>query len=316
MIRYTINRLLILIPTAIAVLAMTFVLGLLGPGDPVRIMMGHYWADQETYLRLRHAYGFDRPFVEQFVEYASRVARGDLGMSLTVRRNQPVMQLIARTLPVSAQLGAAALLIMLVVGIPLGILAAANENRWLDNLIVSSFVVASSVPVFVLIPITLIVFVLQFHWIDASTSWEGLFSKQAILPALILAIGPTLVIIRQTRLGVVETLAQEYVRTARSKGLSELRVVRGHIIRNSLTPVLTSAGLIFGYLITGSLFIESFFGIPGFGQMAFLGLKARDYPVLMGTTLVGACIIMASNLVVDLLYGVMDPRVRLTGARR
>jgi ABC-type dipeptide/oligopeptide/nickel transport system permease component len=315
-VRYVTGRVVSFVPTAVAVMLITFCLGYLGPGDPVRIMMGENWQDQATYLRLRHAYGFDRPFAVQFADYAGKVVRGDLGKSLTVRRNQPVAALIRTTLPVSAQLGAAALLISILVGVPLGILAAARQNSWLDNLIVSTFIGLSSIPVFVLIPITLIIFVLNFHWIDASSSWKGLFSKQAILPAAILAIPPTLVIVRQTRMGVVETLSQEYVRTARAKGLGELGVIRGHIVRNSMTPVVTTAGLIFGSLITGSLFIETFFGIPGFGQMAYQALRARDYPLLMGCTLVGATVVMLANLLVDLLYGVMDPRVRLTGGGR
>jgi ABC-type dipeptide/oligopeptide/nickel transport system permease component len=312
MLRYTVGRLLIFIPTAAAVLAITFCLGYFGPGDPVRIMMGEFWQDQATYLRLRQAYGFDRPFLVQFADYTGKVLRGDLGRSLTVRRNQPVIDQIKRTLPISAQLGAAALVLSLLVGVPLGILAAAKQQTWVDSLITGVFVGFSSIPVFVLIPLTLILFVLQLHWVEATASWKGLFDKQAILPAAVLAIGPTLVIVRQMRAGVVDTLSQEYVRTARAKGLPEPQVISGHILRNSLTPVVTSAGLIFGGLLTGSLFIESFFGIPGFGQMAYQALRARDFPLLMGCTLVGALIVMASNLIVDLLYGVMDPRVRLT----
>jgi ABC-type dipeptide/oligopeptide/nickel transport system permease component len=156
----------------------------------------------------------------------------------------------------------------------------------------------------------LVFFVLKVDLIDSAVGWDGVFSQKIILPAVILALSPMLLIVRQTRFAVVEVLQQDYVRTARAKGLSATAIVWRHILKNAFQPVLTLAGLVAAYLLTGAIFIESIFGIPGMGQLIVQGLRRNDLPLLMGTTIVGAAIVLLSNLVVDILYAVLDPRIR------
>jgi ABC-type dipeptide/oligopeptide/nickel transport system permease component len=172
-------------------------------------------------------------------------------------------------------------------------------------------ILADSVPTFVMAPIALVVFVLKLDIIGQSVGWDGLFSQKVILPAIILALSPMLLIVRQTRFAVIDTMQQDYIRTARAKGLRPLIIVVRHVMRNAIQPVLTSAGIIAAYIVTGSIFIEQIFGIPGFGQLVVGALQKNDLPLLMATTIIGAVIVITANIVVDMLYAVLDPRVRL-----
>lgn len=312
---YIARRLMIAIPTLLGVVMLTFALGYFGPGDPVRIaaeMQGDQNPDEETVQRLRKELGLDRPFLVQFGDYLGKLAKGDLGTSLSVRRNQKISDMIKRTLPVSLQLGVAATVIVGVVGIPLGLLAAMKRNTWIDYVIVAGAAILPTVPVFVLAPLSMILFVLKLGWIKASFGWGGtIFHEKAILPLFLLCIGPMLVVVRQTRGGVLEVMPYDYIRTARAKGLPERIVVLKHVLRNAMTPVITSLGLIFGGLITGALFVESIFGIPGLGGLIYLAFRARDYPLIMGTTVFVAVAFSVANLLVDVSYKMLDPRVRL-----
>ncbi|MGH2530886.1 MAG: ABC transporter permease [Thermomicrobiales bacterium] len=306
---YVLRRLMLFVPTLLVISFITFVLGHYGPGDPVRTLMGDNWADEETYQILRHQYGFDRPLLVQYGDFLVSAGHGDLGRSLS-GSSLTVNELISKTLPVSIQLGLVALVILAVGGVGLGVLAALRQNTWLDYLIVVSSVVGHSFPVFVLAPMLLILVVLKLQLMATPTGWDGLFSTKVLLPATLLAVTPLIGIVRQTRASVIEVLAQDYVRTARAKGLPSRMVVLRHILKNSLTPVVTLMGFLFAGLITGSIFVESIFAIPGFGQLYYQAIRQYDYPVLMGTTLVSAVILVSINLLVDLLYGVLDPRVR------
>ncbi|MAS33932.1 MAG: peptide ABC transporter [Anaerolineaceae bacterium] len=309
---YTIRRLLHLIPTLLGVIIITFTLGFYGPGDPLKYQLGEQIPpDPQQLARLRELYGLDRPYHEQLISYVGGLLQGDMGTSISVQSRRPVRDMLGTGLGVSMQLGGAAAILIFAIGVPLGMLAAYRHNSILDYVIVSFSAMLPTVPVFVLAPLLLILLVLQLKVLPYSFGWEGLFDPRAVLPLFILVIGPLLGIVRQTRSAVLEALPQDYVRTAQAKGLNDWRVMTRHILKNALAPVVTSMGFVVASLLTGSLFIESIFGIPGFGNLIYDGLRSFDYPLILGTTLVASFIIMFSNFVVDLLYPVLDPRVRL-----
>jgi ABC-type dipeptide/oligopeptide/nickel transport system permease component len=218
--------------------------------------------------------------------------------------------MIGNALPVSAQLALVATVLIAIIGIGLGVIAALWHYRWPDVVIGLFGVITHSIPAFVLAPIVLVTLVLKLKIIQTPTGWHGIFSYQTLIAALVLSAYPLLGIIRQTRTSVAEVLSQDYVRTARAKGLAERGILIRHVMRNAMAPVLTSLGLTFGFLLGGSIFVESAFAIPGLGQLFFSALKNNDYPVLTAATIVSAFWIMLLNLLVDLSYGALDPRVR------
>jgi ABC-type dipeptide/oligopeptide/nickel transport system permease component len=310
------RRILQAIPTVLLVVLITFTLGFYAPGDPIRAMYGDQVpVDDAARQALRHHYGLDRPYPIQFGDYLSKVLRGDFGRSISLSR--PVGQAMGHALPISAQIGLAALLLLVVLGVPLGVLAAIRQNSVLDYGVLASSLLLASIPAFVLAPLVMILFVLQLGWFNAPIGWDGLMSGKAVLPVVILAVGPLPYVIRYTRAAMLEALQADFVRTARAKGLATRGVVVGHVLRNALPPIVTVLGLSVAGLITGAVFIENIFAIPGFGRLAVTGLQKYDYPLILGTTIVGALLVIGANLVVDLLYGFLDPRVRLgQGARR
>lgn len=310
MFKYSLRRFLLIWPTLIIVALITYSLAFYGPGDPAMAIManrGFQNLDMEEYHRLREALGLNRPFVVQFGEWFLRILTGDFGK--TLRLGLDINKLIAERLPISAQMGLAAVALSTLVGVPLGIVAAMNQNKRVDYIILSTFLGLSSIPVFVLAPLMMIVLALKLSIAPVGIGWKGLFHANSTIPVLVLAVGPTLGIVRLTRMGVIETLTQDYIRTARAVGLTERLVIVRHVLRNALTPVVTSVGMTLGYLIVGALFVESIFSIPGFGGLMFDGLRSRDYPLLLACTLISAFIIMGSNLIVDVVYGLLDPRV-------
>ena len=309
MLQYIIRRVLLSIPVLFAVLIITFSLGFYGPGDPLVIMLGEDYVPDEVVLeRLRHIHGLDRPYLVQFGDYVANLAKGDWGKSIL--NGQPVFRQMKKGLAVSAQLGAAASVVLVVVGIPLGVLAAMKQNTFIDYWIVLISITVRSIPVFVMAPMMLILLVLWLDVMSTPVGWNGIFSTKVIIPVFLMAAGPLLVVVRQTRMGVLEVMGQNYVRTARAKGLRERRVISAHVVKNALTPVLTSMGLIVSGLITGALFVELIFGLPGFAGLGIYAFTARDFPVILGVTTIGAAIIIVSNLLVDIGYGFLDPRVR------
>ena len=306
---YTLRRLFLAIPVLFAVMFITFTLGFYGPGDPLEIFYNEELvSDPEITQRLRELHRLDRPFWEQFVDYFTGLLQGDWGDSISSGR--PVWPAFAASMPISAQLGLASAIVLVVVGIPLGALAAVKQNTWVDYLIVFASIVVRSVPVFVLGPMLLIVLVLWLSIMNVPIGWKGIFHTNAILPVLLMAAGPLLVVVRQTRVGVIEVLSENYIRTARAKGMRERFVVWRHVLKNALTPVFTTMGLIMSGLVTGAFFVELIFGIPGFAGLGIAAFQARDYPIILGVTIIGAAIIIISNLLVDLGYGLLDPRIR------
>ena len=313
MVQFTIRRLILSVPVVFAIMLITFTLGFYGPGDPLSIVYGiGQVPDPVIVARLKKQYGLDRPYHVQLLSYINRVFHGDLGNSLgSQTRGRPVISRIKYGLPISAQLGGAATLLLVVVGIPLGILAAIKQNKWIDYWIVSFAISVRSFPVFVLGPMVMILFVLKLGWMDVPAGWNGLFSAKSILPVVLMATGPLVVVVRQTRSGILEVAGQEYLRTARAKGLRERRVISRHMLQNAFTPILTSMGLIVTGLLTGIFLVELIFGIPGFAGQSIRAIQQRDYPMIMATVLFSSGLVIASNLAVDILYGVVDPRVRM-----
>jgi ABC-type dipeptide/oligopeptide/nickel transport system permease component len=306
MIQYLIRRLLWL-PVLLAIVTLiTYALGLYGPGDPVKISMGQNY-DPKTAARVRHELGLDRPFYIQYSDYVWGLLHGNLGESIKYRR--PVIDLIKSRLWISFQLNAAALVLGVLIGIPLGVVAAVRHHTWLDYTIVAGTVAGISVPTFVIAPILLWFLAARFRVLP-SGGWDGLLSTKAIMPVAVLTTGVVAVFVRQTRASMLDVIGQDYVRTARSKGLSERAVVMAHALRNALIPLFTIFGLMVGGLVGGTFIVELIFGIPGIGRLGVESFFARDYPVIMALTILIAVAYALANLLVDLGYSVIDPRIR------
>jgi ABC-type dipeptide/oligopeptide/nickel transport system permease component len=306
MLTYVARRLLWMPFLLLAITLITFALGFYGPGDPVQQRLG-VRSNPEAVARLRAEMGLDRPFVVQYVDYVGHVARGDLGESFPLFPGKPVRDLLAPRLWVTVQLNLMAMLVGISVGVPLGIIAALNRNTALDYLTMAGAVAGVSFPSFVLGPILMWLFVEQLGLL--TLGWDGIFSTKAILPVFILSLGPLAVFARQTRANLSEVLGTDYVRTARAKGVPEMRVILRHALRNALIPLLTIFGLMLGGLVSGAFITETLFGIPGVGRLAVDAFFARDYPIIMALTILIAVAYALTNLLVDLLYGWVDPRI-------
>ena len=307
MTRLIIRRVLWTVPVILLVILMTFLLMRQIEGNPFR--HSERAIPESIQRNLEAKYGLDDPWYVQYVRYVRDVATFDLGPSL-VLRNRDVNDIVREHFPPSLELGALAMLFALVFGIPLGLLAALRANKWPDY---SAMVVANvgfAVPSFLVA--TLLIYFFAVRWgdiFDVPTSgWDTWQSK--ILPTIALGLGPMAYFARLTRGSVLETLQQDYIRTARAKGLRRRRVVVVHTLRNSLIPVVTVAGPILWFLITGSFIIEYIFAIPGIGRYYVTAVTARDYSVVMGLTVLLAMIVIIANMVVDILYGILDPRTR------
>ena len=285
----------------------TYALGIYGPGDPVEVLMGQH-RNPEVVARIRHERGYDLPLPRQYARYVGRLLRGDLGESIKYR-GQPVSRLIKKRIWVSVQLNLVAMALGVALGLPLGIVAALAHPSWLDRLVVAGVVGGISIPTFVIAPPLLWVFTRQLRVLPPG-GWGGIFSAKIVLPAVVLAGGPVAVLARQTRAALIEVLGQEYIRTARAKGLRERMVILRHALPAALIPVLTIIGLMLGGLVEGSFITESIFGIPGIGRLGVEALFSRDYDVIMALTLLIATSYILINLLVDLLYRFLDPRIR------
>lgn len=312
MTRYLSMRLLIIIPTLFATLMIVFLLGYLGPIDPVTILRSQ-WAAQGVYLNeeevaeLRSQYGLDRPFHEQFGTYMGNLLQGKFGYSFLDAA--PIWPRIKRALPVSGQLALGVLAIMAFIGIPLGMIAARFHNTWLDYSIVSGSLFFWSIPPYVLVPVILIVFVLWLDVMNVPRGWKGIAHPSYFVAAAIISSRSLAGVIRQTRGGILEVMQNDYVRTARAKGLNEVKVMARHVARNALVPVVTSLGLLVDDFMWGAVFLELAFNLPGLGRLFQQGLAGRDFNMINGVVLFTAGMTMALNLIVDLVYPLLDPRV-------
>lgn len=308
MLAYIVRRLLWTPVILLTVTLVTFYLGLYGPGDPIQVRMGAK-ANPEAVARVRHELGLDRPLWEQYLGYVQKVVLwGDFGESLQFP-GKAVGDLIFKKIWVSAQLGLAAMIISLGIGIPLGLFAALKQGTWLDTFVISLSLLGMSLPAFVTIPVFLYVFSFTLHLMP-SYGWGGLFDLRIVMPALVLGIPPIAAFARLMRASTLEVIGQDYVRTARAKGLTERVVINRHIARNALLPIFTVVGLSLATLVEGAFITETFFGIPGIGRMTVDSLFARDYPVIMALTLLVAVAYIMANIIVDIGYHFLDPRIR------
>jgi oligopeptide transport system permease protein len=300
---YIVQRLVWLVAVLFAVAVVTFVLMHAVPGGP--------WdrskpLPQDARDNLNRAYGLDDPVWEQFGRYVLHLAQGDLGVSLK-ERNRPVSDILADNIPVSATLGLLALALSVGVGVTLGVASALRRNSAIDYGAVAFATLGGSVPSFILGMLLLVVFTGELHWLP-SGGWGS--PKQAIMPALALSAWPAAYIARVTRASMLDVLDQEYVRTARAKGLIETVVVLRHALRNALIPVLTVIGPIAAVLVTGTFIVEQLFSVPGMGRLFVNSMLKHDYGVIMGATLFYTFVVAVANLAVDVLYAAIDPRIR------
>ena len=306
MLRFLLRRGLGLLPVLAVAVVLAFAANHATPGDPVIVMLGDQSANQELVANLRREYGLDQPITLQFARYVTGLAQGDLGLSFRYP-GVPVRKVIAEALAISPLLAAAAILIAFPIGVAAGIFAAVRANTASDTLLMLLLVTGLSVPNFALASFCVWAFALKIGWLPVA-GW-GTF-KHAVLPVLLLAVPPIAYIGRLSRTFMLEVLHQDYMRTARAKGIGRRLVIWRHGLRNVLVPVLTVAGIILGGLITSTFVVETIFNIPGLGRIAIESIFARDYPVSTAIVLLFTVAYVAINLVVDALHMLIDPRVR------
>ena len=307
MVGFIIRRLLWTIPVLLLVILMTFLMMRHIQGNPFR--HSERAVSPEIQANLERKFNLDKPWYVQYALYVKGVATFDLGPSL-VLRNQSVNDIVKEHFPKSLELGALAMLFAIVVGIPLGVIAALRPNTVFDYAAMFFANVGFAVPSFLIA--TLLIYFFALKWGDIfglpTSGWTGPQSK--ILPVIALGLGPMAYFARLVRGTMLETLQQDYVRTAKAKGLNSRRILTVHVLKNSLTPAVTAAGPLLGFLITGSFIIEYIFAIPGIGKYYITAVSSRDYSVVMGLTVLLSIIVVLANMVVDILYGVLDPRTR------
>ncbi len=312
MYRYILRRLLLLVPILLGVATITFLLMYVVPGDPVRAVAGERY-DEATIAEMRHELGLDRPLAVRYVDFLGRAARFDLGRSFVTRR--PVAEAIRERFPRTALLAGCAMLFAVVGGIIIGALAAWGRVPLLSKALMTASLVAVSMPVFWLGLLLIYVFSMQLRLLPPS-GYGGGSPAHLVLPALTLSFASMATIARVTRSGFLDALGEDYVRTARAKGLGERAVLSKHVLRNALIPVITIVGTDFGSYLSGSVLTESIFGWPGLGRYIVQAIMKRDFPVIQGAVLFMAVLFVIVNLVVDVSYGFIDPRIRSAGGER
>ena len=308
---YIIRRLVWLPIILVIVSFITFALGRFGPGDPVEVLMGQY-ADEQVVERIREQRGLNDPIFVQYARYVKNVTRGDFGESFKYR-GRTVSELLKKKMWVSAQLNLAALFLSVSLGIPLGLFAAFRQGTLWDTGTVAFTLLGQSIPVFLTAPVLLLVFALKLD-ILPTHGWGGIFDTRIILPAIVMGVPGIAIITRLTRASTMEVISQDYIRTARAKGLSEFTVQRRHVLRNAMIPVVTMLGFSLAGIAFTSFIVERFFGIPGIGNLFIESIFARDYPIINAVILIGTMMFVAANLIVYLIYPWLDPRIRLGGA--
>ena len=304
MLRYLARRLVLTIPVLLGVATLVFALIHLIPGDPAQAMLGETAAEEDVEA-LRRRLGLDRPLVEQYGVFLAGLVRGDLGTSL--RTNEPVVQAILARVPATLELAAAAMLVAIGAAIPLGIIAAVGRGTFVDHLATTLALTGISVPNFWLGPLLAIVFAVELGWLPVSGRGTP---AHLVLPAISLGAALAAILARMTRASLLEELREPYVQAARARGASRPRAVLRHAFRNSLIPVVTLIGLQFGAVLTGAVITETIFAWPGIGRLLIQSIGFRDYPLVQGCILFIAVTYVGMNLLTDLVYGVLDPRIR------
>ena len=308
---YIVRRLAWLPVILLIVSFITFALGRFGPGDPVQVLMGQY-SDPTVVERIREQRGLNDNIFVQYGRYLGDVVRGDFGESFKYR-GRTVGELLKKKMWISAQLNIAALILSVGIGIPVGLYAAMRQGTFWDTGSVFATLAGQSIPVFLTAPVLLLVFALKLD-ILPTHGWDGFFSTTTVLPAIAMGVPDIAIITRLTRASTLEVISQDYVRTARAKGLTEMLVRRRHILRNALIPVVTSLGFSLAGIAFTSFIVERFFGIPGIGNLFIESIFARDFPIINAVIIIGTTLFVMANLLVDLIYPVLDPRIRLGGS--
>jgi ABC-type dipeptide/oligopeptide/nickel transport system permease component len=302
--RFVVRRLALTIPVLLGVATLVFALIHLIPGDPAQAMLGEA-APQADVDALRRQLGLDRPVLEQYVDFLAGLVRGDLGISL--RTGTSVSAQIAERLPATFELAFAAMLVALALALPLGIAAAAWRGTAVDHAAMTLALAGMSIPNFWLGPLLAIVFAIELGWLPVSGR-GGV--EHLVLPAVSLGLALAAILARMTRASVLEELREPYVRAARARGVSRLRAIVAHAFRNSLIPIVTIVGLQFGAVLTGAVITETIFSWPGIGRLLIQSIGFRDYPLVQGCILLIAVTYVVVNLLTDLAYGLLDPRIR------
>lgn len=310
MIRYALMRLLLWIPTVLVVLMGVYALAYYGAGDPIKLIFlrapGDVAYDPVKIEAIREQAGLNRPFIAQFASYIWHLLQGNFGNSLISGRS--VGRMITAAMPISMTLGVMSIALTALIAIPLGVIAALKQNSKLDYLILGSALLLWAIPAYVAGPLLMVLLILILPNASIPYGWGGLFDARIILPLMVLSFQPIALIVRQTRAAVIEVLSEDFVRTARAKGVPRLQLVGKHILRPVLTPVVTQLGLIMITIINGAIFVELVFGLPGLGRLTVKALTDSDFPVVLAITLIGSFLVMISNLLVDLVYPLLDPR--------
>lgn len=301
---FIIRRLLALIPLLFGITLITFFAVRLAPGDPVEQILGQN-TNKQAAEQLRQHLGLNQPLPVQYVRWLDGAVRGDFGRSLIT--DVPVTQEIVKRFPSTFELAVAAFFVMLAVGIPLGIAAAVTRQRWLDSLLMMGALGGLSIPSFWLGLLLLIVFGVKLGWLPV-VGGSGI--RGLVLPAVTLGVAPAAIIARLARSSMLEVIRQDYIQTARAKGLVERVVIYRHAFRNSLIPILTVLGITFGNLLGGTVIIEAVFSRGGLGTLAIRAIETRDFPLIQGIVIFYAVLYVLCNLAVDVIYGVADPRIR------
>ncbi len=307
--RLILQRALSLVFVLFSITFLTFIVSYYAPGDPILNMMGGRH-DPVRYEFLRHLYGFDQPWYQQYLSYLGQLAHGNLGYSYKYPE-RPVWDLIAQGVPVSLELGALALVLSVLVGVPVGMYAALKQNTWRDTATMGFALALYSIPSFVLIPILWVVDLALYNAKLPSLPVAGWGKPEnLVLPVLVLAAANVGFIARLTRGSMLEVMRQDFVRTARAKGLRPNTILWRHIFRNALVPLLTVLGPASAFLVTGAFVVENLFAIPGIGFLTVQSIGQRDYPVIQATTIMLALAVVLMNLVTDIAYIFIDPRIR------
>ncbi len=305
MIRYVVRRVLLAIPVLIGVASLVFSLIHLVPGDPAQAMLGD-GASPNDVAELRATLGLDQPLTTQYVTFMRRAVTGDLGVSF--RTGQPVTTMIAERVPATAELAVAAMIVAVGLAIPLGVVAAVWRGTAIDYSAMTFALAGVSIPNFWLGPVLAIIFAVELGWLPVSGRGD---LAHLVLPAISLGLALAAILARMTRASLLDELGELYVRAARARGVSSAAAITSHALRNSMVPLLTIIALQFGAVLTGAVITETIFAWPGIGRLLIQSIGFRDYPMVQGCILLIAATYVTVNLITDLLYGVLDPRIRL-----
>lgn len=333
MIRFFLSKILYLVPTVLGITIIAFGFVRILPGDPVLLMAGERGISPERHAELSRAFGYDRPLVVQYLDFLNRLVHGDFGNSLVTKK--PVLTEFLALFPATVELGLCAIVIATLIGVPVGVIAAIKRGSWFDQLSMTAALVGFSMPIFWWGLLLIILFSgilgwtpvsgrisLLYYFPDATgfmlidsllSGQKGAFASvtsHLILPSVVLATIPLAVIARQTRSAMLEVIGEDYVRTARAKGMPPARVIGVHALRNAMIPVVTTIGLQIGVLMAGAILTETIFSWPGIGKWMVDSISRRDYPVVQAGLLLIAGLVMVVNLFVDLTYGLINPRIR------